>query len=214
MTCIVGLVHKNRVYMGADSAGVDGLRLSLRADRKIFTLNDGKIILGFTSSFRMGQILQYQLKITAPDPESDIDKWIHTEFVESVREVMGKYGFRSKKDERESGGTFLLGMFGRLFCVYDDFQVAVSQYPFNSCGCGVDIANGSLFSTQGSNIDPKRRIILALEAASSFSAGVRKPFVLIDGTENPCPPEPEEPKSAIVDATSQTGKEDGADKDD
>lgn len=57
MTCIVGVTHKGRVYMGGDSAGVSGLDLTVRKDQKVF--RNGEFAIGFTSSFRMGQILQY-----------------------------------------------------------------------------------------------------------------------------------------------------------
>ena len=36
MTCIVGLVHGGKVYMGGDSAGVGGYCLTVRADEKVF----------------------------------------------------------------------------------------------------------------------------------------------------------------------------------
>lgn len=55
MTCIVGLVENNKVYIGGDSAGVAGLSLMKRADEKVFKKDE--FIFGFTSSFRMGQLI-------------------------------------------------------------------------------------------------------------------------------------------------------------
>lgn len=63
MTCIVGLVDKGSIYMGGDSAGVAGLSVTTRADEKVFL--NGPFIMGFTTSFRMGQILRY--KFVPPD---------------------------------------------------------------------------------------------------------------------------------------------------
>lgn len=51
MTCIVGLEHNGRVYIGADSAGVSGWDLTVRADKKVF--RNGSFLFGFTDSFRM-----------------------------------------------------------------------------------------------------------------------------------------------------------------
>jgi len=64
MTCIVGIQHDGRVYIGGDSAGVAGYSITSRADAKVFTV--GPYVMGFTSSFRMGQLLRYGLK--APKP--------------------------------------------------------------------------------------------------------------------------------------------------
>ena len=36
MTCIIGLKQGSTIFMGCDSAGVGGLGLKVRADRKVF----------------------------------------------------------------------------------------------------------------------------------------------------------------------------------
>ena len=68
MTCIVGLEHKGKVYIGGDSAGVAGYSLSVRADQKVFI--NGNFIFGFTSSFRMGQILRFGFNPPRRHPEA------------------------------------------------------------------------------------------------------------------------------------------------
>lgn len=69
MTCIVGLVDQGNVWIGGDSAGVGGYDLMLRADQKVF--RNGDFLMGFTSSFRMGQLLRY--KLSPPKLHSDDD---------------------------------------------------------------------------------------------------------------------------------------------
>jgi len=64
MTCIVGLVENGKVYIGGDSAGVAGLDITTRKDEKVFQKEN--MIFGFTSSFRMGQILRYSFKNPRP----------------------------------------------------------------------------------------------------------------------------------------------------
>ena len=56
MTCIAGLVHDETVYLAGDSAGTSGWNLTVRADPKVFA-NDS-YVMGFTTSFRMGQLLR------------------------------------------------------------------------------------------------------------------------------------------------------------
>jgi len=54
MTCIAGFVNKNEVWIGGDSAGVAGYNLRIRKDTKVFKVN-GRFLIGYTNSFRMGQ---------------------------------------------------------------------------------------------------------------------------------------------------------------
>ena len=74
MTCIVGLVHEGVVYIGGDSAGVAGLSLTVRADEKVFRNSD--FLMGFTTSFRMGQLLRYSLKPPRRHPDDDIHQYM------------------------------------------------------------------------------------------------------------------------------------------
>lgn len=174
MTCIVGLIDKDRIYMGADSAGVSGLSLSVRADEKVFVKDD--FVMGFTTSFRMGQLLRYQLQVQLRSKDQDVFEYMVTLFVEAVRKCLKNGGWAEKKDDQEKGGTFLVGYQGRLFCIGSDYQVGENLLPYNATGCGDDIAKGVLFANE--HLNPEERIMQALEAAEQFSAGVRRPFVI------------------------------------
>lgn len=174
MTCVIGLIDKDKIYMGADSAGVSGLGLSIRADQKVFIKGD--FIMGFTASFRMGQLLQYNLQIPSHHRGTDSFEYMVTSFVNAVRECMKNGGFAEKKDEKEKAGTFMVGHQGRLFRIDSDYQVAENVLPYDAIGCGENIALGALFVS--GHLKPKERILRALEASEQFSSGVRRPFVI------------------------------------
>jgi ATP-dependent protease HslVU (ClpYQ) peptidase subunit len=174
MTCIVGLIDKGNVYIGGDSAGVAGYGLTIRADEKVFI--NGEFIMGFTSSFRMGQLLRYALKPPVWHPDVDIFQYMVTDFIDAVRNCLKSGGWAQKEKENESGGFFLVGFKGRLFKIEIDYQVAEANTPYIATGCGEDIALGSLYTSTG--LEPEERIMRALEAAEQFSAGVRRPFVI------------------------------------
>jgi hypothetical protein len=175
MTCIVGIQHEGRVYIGGDSAGVADYSLTLRADAKVFT--NGPYVMGFTSSFRMGQLLRYALK--APTPKGNIDRFMVTTFIDAVRDCLDNGGFLTTKNGVTEGGTFLVGVNGHLFSIEDDFQVGRSHDGYAAVGCGQDLALGSLFTTRGE--EPRARIKKALQAAAHHSAGVAAPFVIKAG---------------------------------
>lgn len=173
MTCIVGVVSDGVVHLGGDSAGTAGLERTLRRDPKVFRV--GEFVLGFTSSFRMGQLLQHRLTPPAIPEGADLHAYMVTEFVDAVRELFDDGGYTKDKGGRESGGTFLVGVRGRLFQIADDFQVGESLDGYDACGCGQAYALGVLHATRANQ--PFNRLELALEAAAYHNAGVSGPFV-------------------------------------
>lgn len=172
MTCIVGLVEGNAVYMGGDSAGVAGYDLCVRDDRKVF--RNGPMVFGFTTSFRMGQLLQHALTIPDHDPRVPLEKFMVTTFMAAVRKCLKNNGWAEKKNEQERGGVFLVGYKGRLFRVEGDYQIGLPVDGFDACGCGEAFAIGVLCATP--SMAPRERVRLALDTAERRSAGVRAPF--------------------------------------
>lgn len=124
----------------------------------------------------MGQLLRYALQIPQRHPDTDVDKWMVTTFIDAVRGCMKDHGWAIKEKEQESGGTFLVGYEGRLFAVHDDYQVGIPTDGFEAVGCGSQIAKGALFACV--DLTGQARAIKALEAAERFSAGVRAPFIV------------------------------------
>lgn len=172
MTCIVGLIEGQTVWMGGDSAGVAGWSLTVRSDVKVF--RNGPMLFGFTTSFRMGQLLRYALTVPDHDPRVDVNKYMATTFVDAVRECLKSHGWASKKNESEEGGDFLVGYRGRLFHIASDYQVGEPLDGYDAVGCGEDLALGALFATP--DVPGRARVELALAAAERGSAGVRRPF--------------------------------------
>lgn len=173
MTCICGLVDNGDVYIGGDSAGVAGLSLSIRADEKVF--GNGPFIMGFTSSFRMGQLLRYKFSPPAQTVHQTDMEYMVTSFIDACRQCFAGNGFGDK--DATSGGTFLVGYKGKLYTIEGDYQVGIPSIPFDAVGCGADLALGAMYATE--KLSPEERINMALSAASTFSAGVSPPFVIL-----------------------------------
>lgn len=172
MTCVVGLVDKDKnIYMGADS--VAGGRYLFK-NPKVF--RNGEFLIGFTTCWRMGQLLQYEFSPPKMENKINITKYMVTKFVPAVRECFKVNAFSEVDKNQETGGLFLVGVRGSLFRVHSNYQVEEWPYQYTSCGCGQDIALGSLFSTESAS--PKARVKKALESAAEFSDGVRGPFTI------------------------------------
>jgi ATP-dependent protease HslVU (ClpYQ) peptidase subunit len=176
MTCIVGIAQNNTVTIGGDSAGVGGYSIQLRADTKVF--RNQNYVMGFTTSFRMGQLLRYGTLPPAPTAEQnwDLDRFMATTFVDAVRKVLEAGGWLKSSSGVEEGGTFLVGARGMLYEVHGDFQVGRTLDGYSAVGCGEDLALGALHATVGSDLTTRERVELALRAAEHHSAGVAAPF--------------------------------------
>jgi ATP-dependent protease HslVU (ClpYQ) peptidase subunit len=176
VTAVVGLEHDGKVYIGADSAGTAGWSQTVRADEKVFI--NGPFVIGFTTSFRMGQLLRYKLNVAEQAPsQTDNYRYMSTWFIDAVRTCLKDGGFAKINNGVEQGGTFLVGYRGALYCVGSDFQVGRSVEGFDAVGCGAELALGALAASALK--DPTRRAEQALEVAARFSAGVAGPFKVV-----------------------------------
>lgn len=178
MTCIVGLQHADGVMMGGDSAGVSGWDLTVRADPKVF--RNGDFLIGFTSSFRMGQVLQYDWSPPECPEHSDDFTYLVRDVVKSLRTVLKDAGCARNESGEESGGAFLLAYRARLYVIESDFQVGLPAKGYAAVGCGAQLARGSLCSTLAvTSLPPEEHVRLALQAAEAHSAGVCGPFITL-----------------------------------
>ncbi len=175
MTCIVAVVHDGIVYMGGDSAAAawGNSFVHTRSDAKVFKL--GEAVVGFTSSWRMGQVLRYELKLPEIPEGCELHEYMVRCFVPKLREAAKLAGILTTKEGAESLGQFLVGLRGRLFCVDNDFGIAEHTTGYMSVGCGMLTAEGALFATAGRS--PQERVRIALEAAAFHMDSVRAPFV-------------------------------------
>jgi len=175
MTAIAGLIYDGKVYIGGDSAGVDKYDVVVRKDTKVFRVKD--FIFGYTSSFRMGQLIRFSFVPPQHDPDVDAYEYMCTLFVEELRKCLKDGGYAKIDNNVEEGGQFLVGYKGCLFDIQSDFQVGETVYGYNACGCGMNYILGSLYTSEKCGVkDPMARIEMALSAAEEFSGGVRGPF--------------------------------------
>lgn len=179
MTCIVGFANDKIMLMGGDSAGVDKLDVVVRNDPKVFPLRQEggpDVLVGFTSSFRMGQILM-GLKVPRDRARGDPFCFMMARFVPAVRALFAREGFLMKENDREWGGKFLVGYRGKLFLIGIDFQVCDPADQYHAIGCGDNFALGAMdacFAKQGA--DPAESLMTAMKIAEKRSGGVRGPF--------------------------------------
>ena len=175
MTCIVGIESKGCVWIGGDSASSDGYTVQISANDKVF--RKGSFLFGFTTSWRMGQIIQYCFQ--PPEHTASVSdmEYLVTQFIPALREKYEAEKWGRAENGRSEGGQFLLGYKDRLYQVQPDYHVHAATCEgdvYDSVGSGFQYALGSLYSTFGKK--PQDRIVTALTAAARHNAFVRGPF--------------------------------------
>lgn len=173
MTAIVAIVEDGVVYMGADSAASNGSFIFEVQDCKIFNVRD--FMIGYTTSFRMGQILEYCFNPPEQTSSQDTLQYMVSSFVPSLMDTFEHYGFLSPGPPK-NGGNFLVGYRGDLFEIQNDFSVLRSANGYAAVGSGQDYCYSSLFTSLDFDISPVDRLELALSSASHFSTTVQGPF--------------------------------------
>jgi ATP-dependent protease HslVU (ClpYQ) peptidase subunit len=181
VTCIVGIETPKGVLIGGDSAAGPGYATIVRADTKVFRRDD--YVFGFTSSFRMGQLLRYAGHLPVVDTW-DVDSFMATRFVDAIRGILKAGGYATTSEGAEHAGDFLVGTGQQLYAVYSDYQVARSSDRYAAVGCGAPFALGALHTMRaGHSALARQRAEVALEAAAHLSAGVTAPFHFADNYE-------------------------------
>jgi ATP-dependent protease HslVU (ClpYQ) peptidase subunit len=177
MTCIVALKENGKIYFGADKALSDSYTMRRMSYNKIF--KKGKYIIGYTGSPRMGQLLEHSIELPDP-PEGGIDlHFMISLFIESVRKGFKEYGFSEIENNKEKGGTFIIGVDGEIFKVYSDFQVSTFENNFVCCGSGDDFAE-AVMEVMKDILPPKERIAKAIEIAGKFVMSVTQDCVILE----------------------------------
>lgn len=174
MTVIVGFVKDRAVWMGGDSQGSNGWDKMHRVDKKVFERHG--IVYGFTSSYRMGQILQYHSTKVTIDKE-DVFGSVVTKLVPMWKKILIEHGFAKTENGAVTSGVFMVGIGDRLFTIDSDMQVAESHDRYAAVGCGAQYALGAMhiqtmYGVDGDhNITPHEYVRNAIEAAIKFSNG-------------------------------------------
>lgn len=144
----------------------------VRKDPKLTEV--GEYVIGFTTSFRMGQLIIYSTLPTCTD--TDLHRFMATDFVNHIRKIAKENGALTTHNGVEFLGTFIVGVRGRLFVVESDFGVSEPACGYTAVGCGGVCAIGCLYATQGQA--PHQRLIQALSAATAHTAGVLPPYLI------------------------------------
>lgn len=171
MTCIVALVSDGKVYMAGDKMASNGFTGQEYDKSKVF-INNG-FIFGYTSSFRMGQLLEYQWKPPARSEGVSDDEYLYKDVVGSFIRLFQDNHFGHKCGTEAETGEFLFGWKGRLFR-HQECHSLLEYKSFASVGSGSYHASAALSVLL--NLAPEwneeRLLMEAITTASMFIPSV------------------------------------------
>lgn len=187
MTCIVGMLKDGAVYMSGDHIGTDGYDVEVQKRSKVF--RNGEFVVGYTSSFRMGQLLEHvweppKKPKDCKDPATFMVRYV----VPSLIKLFEENKFMTTVSESDSskrsingqayGGEFLIGYKNRLFKIQSDFAVLECINGYDAIGAGEDFAKGAFciiqsFIDSGHDLPAATCLKSVLNAVEHHSALVK-----------------------------------------
>ena len=161
MTCIAGIIKDGKVYIAGERGASEGNYIVAVDRPKIW--KNGPYLFGFAGTFD-AQIIQHNFN--PPTPEGNLDKFMHTKFLKSLKSFYNEWEIGGKDSEM----SLLIGIKGKLYEHESDGLTMISyDKDYIVIGSGADYAMGSLHATRNHK-DPKRRLALAVGCAIEFSS--------------------------------------------
>lgn len=183
MTCIVGYEHENKVYLGCDSATVDGWTIQLTAQSKIFKL--GEFLIGCAGFPRVSQLIQYSLSLKPQQENQTSFAYLCTEFSSAVKTILNDNDsiHSSENGKGLPETSVLFGYRKHLYILDTNFQIIQFKDKYAAIGSGMDLALGAMAALSSvdliKSMKPENKIKIALEASAKHNTGVQKPFKIM-----------------------------------
>lgn len=188
MTLIVGYVDEfGNGHMAGDSNGIDVTYHTKqeRTTAKIF--KNGPFLMGYTTSFRMGQILEYCFEPPIVT-DKDISNYAYMvkHFIPEVIRTFKEHNYML--DSEKSGGEFLVYYNGSLFLIFSNFHVGEVIKKFDACGSGgaqaitaFDMLN-KIDAFDPSNIKKHLTDIIEVVSETNITVGGRIDYLTMEPT--------------------------------
>jgi ATP-dependent protease HslVU (ClpYQ) peptidase subunit len=177
MSCIVGLIEDDKVWMGADShCGGDDFRVAMK-NPKIIRYGDW--LLGSAGQFRAIQVVEHFVEPPRSLKQSTL-RFLIRNWVPKVQQAFEEHGCREQhKNGDDLPSCFLIGARDGLFFVGGDF--AVNQYdPAVAIGSGEAAATGAIRALAPvKELTPHEKIKRALTLAAEHTPSVVPPFTIL-----------------------------------
>ena len=188
MTCIVGMQRNGVVWLGADSlASNENIKYTSDSPKLVYFPGEGNnkaLVIGFTTSWRLGQLLQYNLDVPEHYADDSDMEYIVADLIPVIRETFKEGGFLAQISNngevgREQGGSFIIAYNGILYEITADFSVIAPKEGYVAVGSGYLVATGAIAFHKINNpkAHPLKTLHKVLEATSKHNPFTAPPFI-------------------------------------
>lgn len=171
MTCIVGIAHDNKVYIGGERSAADEVSILPLVNPKVGRNAD--IIYGYCGTIGIGQLID--IIHLPPIGDKNPYLYIRTQVVKELKKAIDSYS----REGNEYDTTWLIGCQGHLYEVSQE-DWSVIEIKETAVGSGGSYALGSLHSTLDLIDLPLYRIDTALQAAIHYSPTCLGPIDMVE----------------------------------
>lgn len=190
MTTIIGVQGEGWCVIGWDSrisnTSDDGeSETHVLSDSQKKVVQNGPWLVGAAGDLRAINILSHNFAPPVPRPTlvgAALDKFVSTDFIPSLREVMERSGYAPIHKEYpgkcEFESELMVAVNGRIYGVDGDYSWISESSGLYSIGSGSRYALGALTATGWgrSVLTARNSILKALSVASRFDPGTGAPF--------------------------------------
>jgi len=167
MTCIIGIKHKDKIYIGGDRRTTWGLQFLVTKESKVFKSEN--FIIGACGSVRESQILKHVFKPPIFNEKTeDLMSYLCGSWSKKLIETFIEHGTYKTKEPYGGDGGLILGYKSRLFVTSSDlsFMEPIEDYVCHGSGAYHASAVMDYLKSKGSFDDPEKVIEEAIKIAA------------------------------------------------
>jgi len=172
MTTIIAVETKKSIIVGSDTQSTSYKKSHYPADEGKIVQN-GHYVLATAGRARMNQELKYSDLPTPPANPGELDKFMATEFIDTLKELTEKAGCELGQNE------YIVVVRGRVFQYNIDFNLAKGDNGVYTIGSGSPWAEGVLAGLDKITV---RDVESALKAAAKNDPHSSGPFKIVQLT--------------------------------
>ena len=156
MTCIIAHTNGTSSFIAGDKLGSNGFTKAVQTEPKVFEkefikLNEDGLTrtkevmaLGYTTSFRMGQLLNYNLTLPEQVAGETFSQYLVLKVIPIVRQMFkDEWGARDASQD-VGGGQFIILHNHTIYEVQEDFSVLQPKTQITAVGSGTYHAIASM----------------------------------------------------------------------
>jgi len=191
MSCVIGLVTKDGVIVGWDTAASDGNVIIQNSFPKVIIRDVGllpksdkkpqaqrKIGIGISGSVKYGHAVAHFLEVPEHDLGDSAHEYVIKKFVPAFRKALAEESGKSSVSCDDTTSCLLVAFMGRVFFMDQDLSPVENTAGYDSIGSGREIALGSLHTSGVLDIEDVARVNYALNAAGDLTVFVKEPYRL------------------------------------